>query len=160
MKEIMTIIGLGNSLRGDDAIGPYIIEQLKSQAIAAQIDLVDAGTDAFIVLDHLISQDLVVLIDSAQMGEAPGTVRKVEINAQILAHIGDVISLHGFGFGEIYQMALGIGSVAKCILIGVEPKHTEFNCGMSEEVQRNIPQIMKFVFEESRHYDKKEDINY
>ena len=44
---MLIVIGLGNYLRGDDGIGPVIIQKLQEYPKSLQIKLVDAGSDAF-----------------------------------------------------------------------------------------------------------------
>ena len=42
--------------------------------VVFDINLVNAGADAFSVLDYLIGNDPVVLIDCAKMGRKPGDI--------------------------------------------------------------------------------------
>jgi hydrogenase maturation protease len=156
---MIRVISIGNSLRGDDGIGPVILEQLRKLDFPLSVDFYDTGSDAFTVLDHLISSDALIIIDCAKMGKQPGEVTKFsldQINARI---VEKSVSLHGFGFGEIYQMAKGLGPVADCTVIGVEPKHIHFNSKLSLEVQDSIPLVIQMVIEEIHRYAKK-DINH
>ena len=156
---MLKVIGLGNLLRGDDGIGPTIIEQLREDLSPLPIILFDVGSDAFSILEHLVASEPVLIVDCAKMGEAPGTVKKMVVNKASLKYIDNIISLHGIGFAEVFQLAMKIGAVAECSLIGVEPKSVEFNTGLSIEIKKAIPKIINLVVEETNKYAEK-NINH
>ncbi len=149
---MLKIIGLGNILRGDDGIGPTIINLLAESNSAKDLLIINAESDTFLLLEHLIEQEPILIIDCAKMGMTPGSVKKFEINETTILQVDKLISLHGFGFGEIYNMALKIGDPAPCKIIGVEPKSIEFNTQLSDEVKDSIPQIINLVNEEACSY--------
>jgi hydrogenase maturation protease len=142
------VIGLGNELRGDDGIGPRIIEELSKTPFIESIKVIDAGADAFIVLECLQQESPVIIIDCAEMGKEAGAVVCFRADESRLKQMDQLISLHGFGLAEIYQMAKAIGPVPTCTIIGVQPKSIEFNTGLSAEVESSINQIKNLVIKE------------
>jgi Ni,Fe-hydrogenase maturation factor len=54
-------------------------------------------------------------------------------------------------------LAKSIGDVAPCSFIGVEPKTINFNEPLSDEVRKQIPEIIKMVLEEAKFYAEKEN---
>lgn len=149
---MLKVISLGNTLRGDDSVGPVVVDQLRNIDLPIPLTLIDAGSDAFTILEHLIEEDPVLIIDCAKMGKEPGQVKKINIDETAIQTIDKSISLHSFGFGEVYQMAKEIGDVAECKLIGVEPKSIEFGQELSDEVKASIPSIVNMVIEEANKY--------
>ena len=107
--NVLTIIGLGNILRGDDGIGPVIIEQLEGEIPPLKTKILDAGSDAFMVLEKLLEPGPVVVIDCAYMGEEPGQVRRIRVKdaGLLLEQFG--LSMHGFSLAEVLKMAQSIG---------------------------------------------------
>ena len=75
LKGIVTIIGIGNIMRGDDGFGPKLIESLKKKKTRA--NLFDCGTVPenyiFPILTTLC--DTVILVDAADVRTDPGSVR-------------------------------------------------------------------------------------
>jgi hydrogenase 3 maturation protease len=74
----VAILGIGHELRGDDAAGILIARALmRSVAELRHILVIDAGhaPENFSGPLRRFSPDLILLIDAAQMGEAPGTIR-------------------------------------------------------------------------------------
>jgi len=152
---MLKVIGLGNELCGDDGIGPVILNELRRQVHQVPVDLIHAGSDAFIVLDYLLQPDPVLIIDCARMGRKPGAIAKFRATQIQPPWINNSISLHGFSMGDVLKMARDLGYTTECMIIGVEPKILDFNTGLSDEVSRNIPAIVQLVMEEIKKYAKK-----
>lgn len=146
------VISLGNELRGDDSIGPAVVNKLRAMNISEPVTLIDAGTDAFTVLEHLIADDPILLIDCAFMGKKPGEFLKFKIDNSNINSFEKSISLHGFSFGEVFRMAEQFGPIADCTIIGIEPKSIEFGQKLSEEVKQSFPSIIHMIIEEAKKY--------
>lgn len=73
------IMGFGNPCRSDDAIGIYVIEELKRQIPQqSNITILDMGTGAFEVLFKLKGHQKIILVDAVMnTGEPAGTLYKV-----------------------------------------------------------------------------------
>jgi hydrogenase maturation protease len=151
---MLKVIGLGNILRGDDGIGPAIIQNLEQSGNSFQIRPIDAGSDAFTVLDHLLGSEPVLIIDCARMGKSPGTVQKMLFkDAEFLTtKIG--LSLHGYSLAEVWEIARSMGVSNDLSVIGIEPNSLEFNSGLSEVVKKSIPVILQMVAEEAKNAEK------
>jgi len=152
---MLRIIALGNELYGDDGIGPAVLNELRKDVAAGSADLIDAGSDAFILLDYLLKTDPVVIIDCARMGKAPGDYLKFHTSKIQPQWLSNSISLHGFSVGDILNMARQLDHSTGSVVIGVEPKSIAFNTGLSAELSRNIPAIKDLVMEEIRNYAQK-----
>ena len=140
---MLKVIGLGNILKGDDGIGPVIIEELEKSELSVPIQLCDAGSDAFTILDHLLGSEPVLIIDCARMGKDPGTVQKIKTEdiERIPADVG--MSLHGYSLAEVWQIARSMGTPKDLSIIGVEPEKVQFNSDLSEVVKESIPIIIE-----------------
>ena len=67
MNKIL-IAGIGNVLLGDDGIGPYAIEVLKSEYdFPENVELADLGTPGLDLPIHLAGADAVILVDCAKL---------------------------------------------------------------------------------------------
>lgn len=155
-KKMLKVIGIGNILCGDDGIGPVIIQQMEKEAAPDFIKLIDAGSDAFTILDQLLQPEPVIVIDCAKMGSKPGSIHMVSVKDSDYIDKNLGISLHGFSLAEVWQLAQSIGKTGDFSIIGVEPKKIEFNSGLSEEVKNSIPTVVKIVVEEAKKYAEKD----
>ena len=148
---MLKVIGLGNILRGDDGIGPLVLEKLGEQADPS-LQLIDAGSDAFILLEHLIGTYPLLVVDCAQLNKQPGSICMFNVSdARLRENIASV-SLHNFGFAGILRLAREIGPVASCKIIGVQPKTIAFNEQLSDEVRASIPKIIELINQEMKSY--------
>lgn len=74
----VVVIGCGNILRGDDAVGPILIRHLWTEGdIPDSVTLVDGGTGGMDVAFKMRGAKSVVLIDAAATGAEPGTIYRV-----------------------------------------------------------------------------------
>lgn len=69
------VIGLGNSLVGDDGIGGRLAQRLgRDRALRRRADFVDGGCDLLRLADLMEGRDAVILIDAVLSDAPPGTV--------------------------------------------------------------------------------------
>lgn len=68
------VIGCGNLLCGDDAVGPTLVQRFRDRGVPAGIDCLDAATDGISVIDAMRGRDSVVFVDACLSGAAPGTI--------------------------------------------------------------------------------------
>ncbi len=151
---MVNVIALGNILRGDDGIGPLVLKRLQAHPAAKEMNLVDAGSDAFLILEYLNGTNANIVVDCANMGLSPGSVRRFRMDSNILSEVDAMISLHGFSFAEIYKMADNLGPIAPVTLIGIQPETLEFGQKLSPMVERAIPQILDLIIKEAQYYAK------
>ncbi|NQV15651.1 hydrogenase maturation protease [bacterium] len=134
----LTVIGIGNRLRGDDAIGPMVIDALRERH-DTELKLVDAGNDALGILEYFDNQGSIMIVDACRMNKAPGTV--LEFNASKAAMVLDMdpLSLHGLGLAEALQMAESLQMLpSELKIIGIEPDSIQFSGNLSPPVQRAL----------------------
>lgn len=147
MKSKTLITGVGNPFRHDDGIGPAIIKILQ-QENNSSFDLIDSGTDSLALLDKLAFYDKATIIDAAQMMEAPGTIKQFTPEEAKIKIKGDVLSTHGVGLAEMFALMQHLNIKTKIKIIGVQPKDISYGEGLSNEVQDQIPQILKLIKQE------------
>jgi len=141
---MLTVIGIGNRLRGDDALGPLVIDELKLMN-GSDLELVDVGSDALSILEHLSDKKKVVIIDACKMGREPGSVVSFSPEEADVVLDHDPLSLHGLGLAEALRMAGSLQMLPEDLkIIGIEPESIQFNSQLSRTAQ----QAMKMIIEE------------
>jgi len=65
------VIGIGNTLMGDDGIGPAIVSELREAGLD-HVELFDLGSSGMKLIHVLSELDAAVLIDAADIGREPG----------------------------------------------------------------------------------------
>ena len=123
------IVGIGNTLKGDDGAGPLICEQLRKAGIAA--DVIDAGTVPENYIQPIVKkapQNLLV-IDAIDFGAAPGAISVFE--PQQLS--STVISTHILSPRHFVDM-IRHDVDADVYFVGIQPAQTRIGESVSAEV--------------------------
>lgn len=147
----VVVIGLGNVLRGDDAVGVRVVESLRAagdrdpQALRARTRLVDGGTLGLDVLGTMRDARAVVLVDAARFGGALGTVcvlRGDEI-ARGMGTRGDATQ---GAVAELLATARVLGWLpAEVSMVAIEVADIDVGVGMSPAVADALPVAMDAV---------------
>lgn len=140
------VIAIGNDLYGDDGVGNAVLNVLEQIPEMKDIELIDGATDALGLIDHFSGTDHVIIVDAAQMGENPGTVKvfdKEEVKLKIKM---DNLSVHGISLAETFEIAQAVDSLPKKItIIGIEPKNIGISQELSDVVMQSIPEIVSNI---------------
>ena len=142
-KSKVKVISVGNDLYGDDGVGTAVIEMLGQIPEMKGIELVNGATDALGLIDHFDDTEHVILIDAAQMGEKPGTVKvfsKDEVKLKIKM---DHLTVHGMSLAEAFDIAKAIDKLPeKITIIGIEPENIGISEKLSDVVAESIPDVI------------------
>lgn len=144
IKGKVSIVGIGNIIRGDDGLGPKFIEVMKSKPHRAE--LFDCGTapENYIFPILSTSCDTIVLIDAADMGIAPGGIRIFALDE--IANVS--FSTHNPS-PRLFTDLLKTGKDdLNIFVISIQPKTTALGAPVSEEVLRGID-ILADAFSEA-----------
>jgi hydrogenase maturation protease len=150
MKRVL-IAGIGNILLGDDGVGPYVLHQLEnSVTFDAGVTLEDLGTPALDFIDHIGGLDLLIVIDSVDNGQVPGTITLYR--KQDLARLRPSVRMdtHSPAITESLLAAevfYGI-SPEEVLLIGVSAATYAAGCNLSEPVKNAVPAAVQVVLTE------------
>lgn len=114
------VMGVGNPLMGDDGIGPRVVELLSAgYTFPENVEVVDAGTLSFMILDMLRGIDNLILIDAMQgEGTAPGTV--VVLTPEEIAPNEVKHSMHDVGIVDVLQAAEFMERAPETVAIGIQ----------------------------------------
>lgn len=75
MKSL--VIGCGNLLRGDDAVGPVLVRRMWDRGLPDGVRCVDGGTGGMDVAFQMRGAPQVILVDACSSGSEPGTLFEV-----------------------------------------------------------------------------------
>jgi hydrogenase maturation protease len=147
-------MGFGNPVRSDDAIGIYVIEQLRKELTErSDISLFDMGTAAFEVLFKLKGHDRIILVDAViNSGEKVGTLYKVPAEEVLRAPENDpLVFLHSIKWDQALSYAKKIlqddyPTDIQVYLIAVD--NTRLEIELSEEAKQAGDKVVEHIKED------------
>jgi len=143
------ILGLGNALRGDDGIGPAVIEWLDQQTLPAEVEAVDGGTAGLDIVSTLMGHARAIIVDAAHIGRAPGAWMRFTSDVARLKENDTTLSLHSAGLAEALALGAALNVLPReIILYGVQPKSVDWLPQLSAEVQAAVPEVGQAILRE------------
>ena len=139
------IIGIGNTLRGDDGIGPAGIAALKARGLVGA-QLMTGPGDGLWLLGVWKHAGWVVIIDAVTSGGQPGAVYRFDAHRQALPTDLSFSSTHAFGVVEAIELARVLGQLPPQVVIyAIEGKHFAIGTRLSPEVERALDEVVARV---------------
>jgi len=149
MEDIKTLVlGLGNLVHSDDGLGIHAIQSLtEDPRVPSDVVLLDGGTQGLSLLPHISAFQRLLVIDAIDVGEAPGTLLRVEGKA--LEHLPGKASVHQLGFADLMVALELLGeSPEEIVLLGVQPLSTEWGTEVTAPVRNTLNRLTDLVVEQ------------
>jgi hydrogenase maturation protease len=148
---ITKIIGIGQTLRGDDAAGIAAVSlwQKTFPASAGQphiiVELIELPGIG--LLNLLEGVNKAILVDAVCGDAEPGTVYTIAENQLESFELG-TMSAHGWGISETLSLARELTPAEvpeELILIGIEAGQMEMGEGLSQQVEQALPRVASLI---------------
>ncbi|UJS17922.1 MAG: hydrogenase maturation protease [Candidatus Jettenia sp.] len=136
------IIGIGNTYRGDDAVGLVIAQHLKKQ-VPDYVSVIEESGNGVAFMESWKDADTVILIDAVHSGTKPGTIHRFNASAHPLPSKFFRYSTHTFGVAEIIELARTLNQLPSHLIVyGIEGKRFEAGIGISPEVNKAVQEVV------------------
>ncbi|MBX9639028.1 MAG: hydrogenase maturation protease [Mycobacteriaceae bacterium] len=137
----VTVIGLGNRYRRDDAVGitaARALGELAPPGVEVATDIVDPLT----LLDVWSGARLAVIIDAAvTTSSTPGRVRCCDLDELISST--HQLSSHSIDVGRTYALGQALGRVPEALYIyAVDVADTGHGIGLTPQVEQAVPDVV------------------
>ena len=148
------VAGIGNIFLGDDGFGVAVAQRLTERRLPAGVNVVDFGIRgmdlAYAMQDRY---DVVVLVDAAPRGSAPGTLHVID--ARVDADGPMAMDTHGMDPVKVLALARALGRVPpRVLVVGCEPSRMisaeqwdEMEMGLSPPVSAAVDAAVTLVEE-------------
>jgi hydrogenase maturation protease len=141
---------LGNIFLSDDGFGVEVARRLARQPLPGGVRVTDYGIRGMhLAYDLAEGFDTTILVDTAQRGDAPGTVYLIEPEPQ--PGQGDAASMtlfnaHGMQPDLVLSLAGSLGGDAgRVLVVGCEPATLEEGIGLSAPVTAAVDEAVQMV---------------
>ena len=142
------IIGLGNGMRGDDAVGLMAARRIR-QEVGDHVEVIEAEMAGVDLVELMEGAQAVILIDAARSGQAPGTIHRLDasagpIGAQIFPR-----SSHALGPIDALELARVMGSLpATVIVYGIEVGNVEAGRPLSPPAANALAKVVERIVQD------------
>ena len=143
------VLGLGNALRGDDGVGPAVIEWLERQDLPPDVEAIDGGTAGLDIVSTLMGHERVIIVDAANIDRAPGEWVRCTPGVARLKDNDATLSLHSAGLAEALALGAALNVLPHTIIIfGVQPLNLDWSPQMSDEVRAAVIEVGQAILRE------------
>jgi hydrogenase maturation protease len=143
----LTVIGVGNPDRGDDAAGLHVARALAVR-LPHDVEVIDFRGNLNELMPVLADADHAILIDAAQSGAEPGTIRQFDAATKPLPAGHLYCSTHAFGVAEAIELSRALGRLPrKLIVFGIEGRDFTTGAALSDGVIQAIKKVSAMVVE-------------
>lgn len=148
------VLGLGNFVHADDGLGVHAIHLLqKDPRVPPDVTLLDGGTQGLSLIPLISGFRRVLVIDAVDVGEAPGSLLRLEGKA--VQSLPGKATVHALGFADLMVALKLLGDEPdEVVLLGVQPQSTsDWTAELTPPVAkalRKIPEIVLAQIEDWR----------
>jgi hydrogenase maturation protease len=136
------VLGIGNTLLGDEGVGVHVVRQLQALLPESEeLEFLDGGTLSFTLATPIEAAARLIVVDAAELDADAGTVRVFENEAmdRFLGHQRKR-SVHEVGLMDLLAIARLTETLpAHRALIGIQPEFIDWSETPSAPVAQAIP---------------------
>ncbi|MGD2145919.1 MAG: hydrogenase maturation protease [Anaerolineae bacterium] len=149
MDPATLVLGLGNPLRGDDGVGPRVVEELNHRGLPQGVTALDGGTGGLDLLIVLEQWERVVIVDAAELGREPGQFVRFTPDQVRLAAASSTFTLHNAGLSEVLALAAALErDLPEIVVFGVQPAQIGWGEGLSPAVETALSGLSNAILNE------------
>lgn len=141
----ISVIGIGNDARGDDAVGLVVARHLHHD-MPEGVTVQEVHGEGSRLLDRWQGADAVILIDASYAGVAPGTIHRLEPLTQPIPRGLFPCSTHAFGVVEAIELARVLRQLPPhLVLYGIEGMQFDVGSALSAETLQAVSDVVQQV---------------
>lgn len=128
------LLGVGNPLRGDDGVGPFVATRVaRSWPEAVKVRLL-SGEGVELLSSWEGSADVIV-VDAVRSGAPPGTLHRFEAHRQALPASFFSYSTHAFSLAEAVELGRVLGKLPERLIVyGIEGSDFRVGAAVTDAV--------------------------
>jgi len=145
-KQKTLLVGLGNPLMSDDAVGLLVAREVHRRLGNPTVELCEASVAGIELMELLVGYDHAMVIDAIQTDGQVGELRHLNPGGRSWGELPD--NAHRFGVFEGLELGrrLGLELPEKVIVLGVEVADPyTFAEGLTPELEEKLPGVVEEV---------------
>jgi hydrogenase maturation protease len=139
------VLGIGNLILGDDGIGVHVARALMARGRPQGVEVLDGGTAPLDALATVGPVRRLIVVDAAELGEEPGTIRVLSPDDLIPAS-EESVSLHDLDLvWALTVLRLTQQEPDEVVVIGVQPASMDCSTELSPAVAARLEDAIEAV---------------
>lgn len=140
-NSMVTVLGLGNVLMRDDALGPTVVARLLARyQFPPGVSVLDAGTPGLDLVPFVAGVEHLIVVDTVHATGQPGEIRLYRTEQILNMPAGPRLSPHDPGLKETLLTLQLQGLAPRDVLvIGVIPEQVALGLGVGPAVRAALP---------------------
>ena len=144
LEKKICLLGIGNFDRSDDYVGGAVLDELQNYSFPKNIVILNSGPvpEAFTGVIKKERPDYLIIIDAANMGESPGTIRvftEKDIDDAFM------ITPHKTSMKMYLKYLRHFLKHLKAFFIGIEPQSLSYLEEMTPKVKESVAFLSKLL---------------
>ena len=146
MKKTL-VLGLGNTLLGDEGVGVRVIEALVSGGERPGVEWMDGGTLSFTLAGPIADADQLIVVDAANLQGRSGDLQLfIDEEMDHFIGTGKMSSVHEVSLLDLLSIsALSENLPVHRALVGVQPEFVEWADHLSPAVEAAVTPAVEAV---------------
>jgi len=138
----IAVVGLGNLMRTDDAVGMLALEWLReSSQLPEGVSAIEGGTLGLDLLHPLAGVTHLLALDAIDAGAEPGSL--LRFAGDDIADLPAGKSVHLLGFSDLIgAMRLTGDAPREIVVLGVQPQKIAWGTRLTAPVQAALPRLL------------------
>lgn len=139
------VIGLGNVLLGDEALGPEVVAILESRYLLPDgVEALEIGTQGLDLVPFVSGCEALVVVGSLHGQGEPGEVRVLDREAVMRNDAEYRMSPHAFGLrSHLLTLEFGGGAPRQVFVVGALPEDVELRSGLTPTLKGAVPAVLE-----------------
>ena len=117
------IIGLGNDYRSDDGVGRVVARRLRAESLD-EVGILEETGEGAALIEAWRGADFVILVDAVHSGGEPGTIYRIDAQAEEIPRSFFHYSTHAFSVAEAVEMARALGQLPRRLIFTASKERT------------------------------------
>lgn len=139
----MAVVGFGNLMRTDDALGMLALERLRADPqLPSGMHVIEGGTLGLELLYPLRGVTHLLALDAIDVGARPGTLLRFADEA--MGDLPIAKSVHLLGFADLIGAMRLTGEAPRTIVaLGLQPEKIDWGTELTPVLQRSLPRLIE-----------------
>ncbi|MFZ1080311.1 MAG: hydrogenase maturation protease [Candidatus Kryptoniota bacterium] len=153
---MITIVGIGNRFRGDDAVGLLMVKSLSGK-VGPEIKTVELEGDQTCLLKLMQTTDAMIIVDAVQSSAPAGTMFRIDASSEPLPQDFHAFTTHSIDSVQAIELARAMNRLPKKVIVyGITGKDYSYSEKLSPQMEESIEIVRRNILGEIDHIQKNE----